>query len=75
MKKNLYFITGSAIAIIISVTLGYFTGIVEVKNAIFLSFIIHWILFIPAFLLKTEKFFDITGTLTYVTSILYVFII
>ncbi len=32
-----------------------------------LAFIIQWIAFIPAYLLQTEKFFDITGSLTYIT--------
>ncbi len=35
------------------------------------SFIVHWIIFIPSFLAKTEKFYDITGTLAYII-ILYV---
>ena len=30
------------------------------------SFIVHWIIFIPSFLAKTEKFYDITGTLAYI---------
>ena len=35
------------------------------------SFIVHWIIFIPSFLAKTEKFYDITGTLAYII-ILYI---
>lgn len=34
-----------------------------------LAFIIQWLAFIPAFLLQTEKFFDLTGSLTYVTVV------
>jgi len=30
------------------------------------SFIIHWLLFIPSYIAKTEKFFDISGTVAYV---------
>jgi len=30
------------------------------------GFIVHWIIFIPSFLAKTEKFYDITGTLAYI---------
>jgi steroid 5-alpha reductase family enzyme len=31
------------------------------------AFLIQWIVFIPSFLKQTEKFFDITGSLTYIT--------
>ena len=29
------------------------------------SFFIHWIIFIPSYLFKSEKFYDITGTIAY----------
>jgi steroid 5-alpha reductase family enzyme len=32
-----------------------------------LAFLIQWLAFIPAYLLQTEKFFDLTGSLTYIT--------
>ena len=32
-----------------------------------LAFIIQWIAFIPAFIFQTEKFYDLTGSLTYIT--------
>ncbi len=31
-----------------------------------LTFLIQWIVFVPAFLGQTEKFFDITGSITYI---------
>lgn len=34
------------------------------------AFAIQWLAFIPACLLRTEKFFDLTGSLTYVTLVL-----
>jgi steroid 5-alpha reductase family enzyme len=34
-----------------------------------LAFIINWIVFIPAFAQQTEKFFDLTGSLTYITVV------
>ncbi|MEJ2412257.1 MAG: DUF1295 domain-containing protein [Anaerolineales bacterium] len=34
---------------------------------ILVAFVIQWLAFIPAYLLKTEKFFDLTGSLTYLT--------
>lgn len=29
------------------------------------GFLIHWLVFIPSYLLKTEKYYDITGTIAY----------
>ena len=34
-----------------------------------LAFLIQWLAFIPAYLLQTEKFFDLTGSITYVSVI------
>jgi steroid 5-alpha reductase family enzyme len=35
--------------------------------AVGLAFLIQWLAFIPAYLAQTEKFFDLTGSLTYIT--------
>ena len=57
-------------------SLSYFlaslTGLELVQNAILLAFLIHWLLFIPAYLLKTEKFFDLSGSFTYISIVSYV---
>ena len=38
---------------------------------IFMSiYFIHWFVFIPSFLIQSEKFFDITGTFAYLFSLL-----
>lgn len=37
---------------------------------VLLAFLIQWIVFVPSFLAKTEKFYDLTGGLTYLTAIL-----
>jgi len=34
-----------------------------------LAFLIQWLAFIPAFRLQTEKFFDLTGSITYISVI------
>ena len=34
-----------------------------------LTFLIQWLVFIPSYLWQTEKFFDLTGSLTYITVI------
>lgn len=36
---------------------------------VILAFVIQWVAFIPAFLLKTEKFYDLTGSITYLSVI------
>jgi len=35
-----------------------------------IAFIIQWIAFIPAFIKRTEKFYDLTGGITYITVII-----
>ena len=35
--------------------------------AVGLAFLIQWLVFIPAYTFQTEKFFDITGSITYIT--------
>ena len=37
---------------------------------IIIIFAIQWLVFIPSYLLKTEKFFDLTGAATYITVII-----
>lgn len=66
------------VAIPIVIALGYLialagsqSGIAVAKYPVFalsvgLAFLIQWLVFIPAYLLQTEKFFDITGSITYV---------
>lgn len=34
-----------------------------------LAFLIQWLAFIPAYLFQTEKFFDLTGSITYITVV------
>lgn len=44
----------------------------SVNSALFIflvAFVMQWIAFIPAFLLKTEKFYDLMGGLTFITII------
>lgn len=34
-----------------------------------LAFVIQWVAFIPAFVFRTEKFYDLTGSITYLTVV------
>ena len=71
MKVQLFNILSAAIAFLLSYSIGYLTNIDSVMNAILFAFIIQWILFIPAYLFQTEKFFDISGSFTYIFVITY----
>jgi steroid 5-alpha reductase family enzyme len=42
-------------------------GIPLFMLAVGLAFLVQWLVFIPAFLGQTEKFFDLTGSLTYIS--------
>jgi steroid 5-alpha reductase family enzyme len=37
--------------------------------AVGLAYLIQWLVFIPSYLLQTEKFFDLTGSITYISVI------
>ena len=61
----------SLIAFFIAISIAIATGIELVSNAVFLAFAIQWIAFIPAYIFQTEKFYDLTGSLTYLLVIWY----
>mgnify|MGYP001768417295 CR=1 FL=1 len=44
-------------------------GIPVFAISVALAFIIQWLVFIPAFLMQSERFFDLTGGLSYITVI------
>ncbi len=44
-------------------------GIPVFALCVALAFIIQWLAFVPAYLLRTEKFYDLTGGITYLTVI------
>ena len=44
-----------------------FGGLPLFAFCIIIAFAIQWIAFIPAYILKTEKFFDLTGAVTYIS--------
>ncbi len=49
-------------------------GIPVFALAVGLAFLIQWLVFIPAYLRQTEKFFDLTGSLTYISVITFALI-
>ncbi len=70
--KNLFTIA-IAVCLTLSVSIVVPSGNINsysipvIVSCAILSFIIQWIAFIPAFLLKTEKFYDLVGSLTYIS--------
>ena len=73
MKNILFNLLASAAAFYISFQIALLTDIGLVKNAVLIAFAIQWVLFIPAYLMQTEKFYDLAGSLTYISIISYVF--
>ena len=73
MKTNIKEIFFALFAFTISYMLAYVTQIEIVKNAVLLAFIIQWVLFIPAYIFQTEKFYDLAGSITYISVVSYSF--
>ena len=49
-------------------------GVSLILIVMFLSFLIHWVMFIPSYLFQTEKFYDLTGSVTYLSVVWFVFL-
>ena len=72
-------IPASIIVIILSTLLAFAVNqeSVSISNiplfgfVVFLIFVIQWIVFIPSFINKTEHFFDLTGSLTFISATLF----
>jgi steroid 5-alpha reductase family enzyme len=70
-------IIGIVIAILVAIGLAFagsqggnnVAGIPLFALGIVIAFISQWIAFIPAYLLRTEKFYDLTGSITYILVI------
>ena len=71
MKNHIFNIISSLIAFYIPFQIALLTDLVLVKNLILLIFCIQWLSFIPAFIFQTEKFYDLTGSITYLTAVFY----
>lgn len=74
-NPNLRALIGSAVAVLIAVGLALAgsQGGAEVGGfpvfavGVAIAFAINWLAFIPAYLMRTEKFYDLTGSITYLT--------
>tara|TARA_Y100000991_G_C21975423_1_gene351931 strand:- start:12579 stop:13424 length:846 start_codon:yes stop_codon:yes gene_type:complete len=70
MKNSILNFLFSAIAFYIPFQIALLTELYIVKNLIILIFCIQWISFFPAYIFQTEKFYDLTGSITYLTIVL-----
>ena len=72
MLKKLIHLLISFSAFSICYLLAFLTEIPELKNVILYVFLIQWVLFIPAYIFKTEKFYDLAGSSTYIFAVSYI---
>tara|TARA_B100000902_G_C27072451_1_gene794727 strand:+ start:1 stop:855 length:855 start_codon:yes stop_codon:yes gene_type:complete len=61
----------SLVVFFIAISIAAATGIENVLRVVILAFLIQWIAYIPAYVFQTEKFYDLTGSLTYLSVIWY----
>ena len=72
--KQIINIAISILSFAVSYGIAYLTGSEIVKNAVLLAYIIHWVAYIPAYILQTEKFYDLTGSITYLCVVWFAFL-
>ena len=65
----------SIIVFFIGTGIAYLTGSYIVLNAVILAFLIQWVAYIPAYTFQTEKFYDLTGTLTYLSVVWFTYML
>ena len=71
--KSILNILFAAIAFSFTMTIAYLAKSDIVMQAVMLAFLIQWVAYIPAYIFQTEKFYDLTGSLSYLTVIWFVF--
>lgn len=72
MKQSLLNLLFSLIAFSIAYSIALLTGLALIQQAVLIAFLIQWILFVPAFYFQTEKFYDLTGSATYLFIVIYI---
>ena len=71
--KSFLNILFAALAFSFTMTIAYLAKSDVVMQAVMLAFLIQWVAYIPAYIFQTEKFYDLTGSLSYLTVIWFVF--
>jgi steroid 5-alpha reductase family enzyme len=72
MKQAILNLLFSLIAFSMAYGIALLTGLALIQQAVLITFLIQWILFIPAFYFQTEKFYDLTGSATYLFIVIYI---
>tara|TARA_B100000780_G_scaffold148513_1_gene103794 strand:- start:6385 stop:7218 length:834 start_codon:yes stop_codon:yes gene_type:complete len=72
MLKKFIHLLISFSAFSICYLLAFLTEIPVLQNVIIYIFIIQWVLFIPAYIFKTEKFYDLAGSSTYIFAVSFI---
>ena len=67
---TIVFTIGFAIAYACSFGALSYSGLPVIVCCMLVSFLVHWIAFIPSYAFRTEKYYDICGTLAYVLVLL-----
>ena len=76
MKNNIKDHIASILSVIIALVVSFLSTQNSNQHSYILFicmssiFMIHWIIFIPSYIFKTEKYYDITGTIAYLSMIL-----
>ena len=65
----------SLVVFFIAISIAAATGIENVLRVVVLAFLIQWAAYIPAYVFQTEKFYDLTGSLTYLSVTWYALIL
>ena len=77
----------SILGIMVSIILGALMALIGSQNSIMLNgyplfavcasigFLLHWIMFLPAYIYQTEHYFDLTGSISYLTVTIFAIII
>ena len=71
--KSFLNILFAALAFSFTMTIAYLAKSDIDMQAVMLAFLIQWVAYIPAYIFQTEKFYDLTGSLSYLTVIWFVF--
>ena len=72
MKQALMNLLFSLIAFSIAYSIALLTGLQVIQQAVLIAFLIQWLLFVPAYFFQTEKFYDLTGSATYLFIVIYI---
>ena len=72
MKQSILNLIFSFLSFAIGYGIALLTGLALIQEAVLSAYMIQWIAFIPAYLFQTEKFYDLTGSITYLTVVSYV---